>query len=160
MQKAYFDITEFNECIGIIVPDREVVFTGTTIHSMSVTEKDKEYERFAQDYDVHFIFEDDIPVLPFYTVPAVDLLAKDSAGGWIGTVFVQSDSETAEPVCYIPPDRECFLIAKSIEEFVKTADSWKSHLKPYHQITFYSSRSDAEQELEFIKISRNKNDGE
>ena len=154
MRKVYLDKIEIKNCVGVFVPDAKVIPTGTTIYSMSIKDKNEEYQKYADDYDIHFIFNDDIPSLTFYTVPQVDILARDSEGGFIGTVGQQSDLESDAPICYINNQQECFLIAKTGKEFLKIADSWKHHLKPYSDIIFYSSKSEAEKELEFIEVPK------
>ncbi|WP_245975473.1 hypothetical protein [Oceanobacillus chungangensis] len=74
---------------------------------MSVYHKNEEYQKYANDYDIQFIFDDDIPHLEFNTVPYVDIMAIDSNGGFIGTVGQQCDLESDAPICYINRDLEC-----------------------------------------------------
>jgi hypothetical protein len=69
MRKVYLDKTEINNYIGVFVKDAEVIPTGTTIYYMSTKYKNEEYQKYADNYDIHFIFDDDIPTLSFYTVP-------------------------------------------------------------------------------------------
>lgn len=154
MRKVYLDKTEINNCISVFATDAEVIPTGVTISCMSTKHKNGEYQKYADDYDIHFIFDDDIPVFAFYTVPQVDILARDSEGGFIGTVGQRSDFESDAPICYINNRQECFLIAKTGKEFLKIADSWKRYFKPYNGIVFYASKSEAEKELEFIKVPK------
>ncbi|USK57886.1 hypothetical protein LIS82_27160 (plasmid) [Cytobacillus solani] len=77
MRKVYLDRTELTGAINLFLEDTEV----TTIYSMSVYHKNDEYQKYANDYDIQFIFDDDIPHLEFYTVPFIDIMAKDSKGG-------------------------------------------------------------------------------
>ncbi len=151
MRKVYLDILKLKDCYSLFIPDVLVIPAGTTIYSMSINDRNEEYQKYADDYDIHFIFDDDIPVLEFYTVPQVDIMARDSVGGLIGTVGQQSDIESDAPICYINNKRECFLIAKTGKEFLKIVNSWKQHLEPYKDIVFYASKSEAEKELEFIE---------
>ena len=154
MRKVYLDKIEIKDCMGVFVTDAEVIPTGTTINSMSTKYKNEEYQKYADDYDIHFIFDDDIPVLPFYTVPQVDILARDSKGGFIGTVGQHSDLESDAPICYINNQQNCFLIAKTGKEFLKIVNSWKHQLEPYSDIVFYGSKAEAEKELEFIEVPK------
>lgn len=152
VRKVYLDITEFTEATSVFVKDAEVILAGTTINSMSANDRNKEYQRYASDYDIHFIFDDCIPYMGFYTVPLVDIMAKDSVGGFIGTVGQKCDLESNAPICYINTDLECFLIASSGKEFLENIESWKNNLKPYDKITIYGSKGEAEKELEFIVL--------
>ena len=82
----------------------------------------------------------------------MDILARDSEGGFIGTVSQRSDLESDAPICCINNHQQCFLIAKTGREFLKIVNSWKRHLEPYRDIVFYRSKSEAEKELEFIEF--------
>jgi len=61
MRKVYLDRTEIIGAIGVSLEDTEVILAGTTIFPMSVHDKNEEYEKYASDYDIQFIFDDDIP---------------------------------------------------------------------------------------------------
>ncbi len=160
MRKIYLDKTELSGgCISLYVSDAEIIPAGTTVYSMNIGSKNEEYQRYADTYDIHFIFDDDVPELDFYTVPQVDILAKDSEGGFIGTIGQESDLDSDAPICYINNRKECFIIAKSGKEFINKAASWKCNMEPYSDITFYNSKSEVEKELEFFDISSLQVDG-
>lgn len=153
MRKIYLDRTEFTGAISVFVEDAEIITAGTTIYSMSVDDRNEEYQRYANDYDIQFIFDDCIPHLEFYTVPHVDIMAKDSKGGFIGTVGQQCDLDSDAPMCYINKDLECFIIAENGAEFLSNIEIWQDNLKPYDKITCYRSKAEAVMELEFIDLS-------
>ena len=152
MRKVYLDRTEFTGAINVNLKDTEVIPAGTTIYPMSVNHKN-EYQKYANDYDLQFIFDDDIPHIEFYTVPYVDIMAKDSKGGFIGTVGQQCDLASNAPICYINRNLECLIIAKNGEDFLRDIESWQDNLKPYDKITVYRSKDKAKKELEFIDLS-------
>ena len=81
MRKVYIDRIKFNGCIAVLVPDAEVISAGTTVYPMDVEYKNEEYQKYADRYDIHFIFYDDVPNPDFYSVPQVDIFARDSEGG-------------------------------------------------------------------------------
>ncbi|GGA79358.1 hypothetical protein [Ornithinibacillus halotolerans] len=153
MRKVYLDRTALPKAVVVDIEDTEVIPAGTTIFPMSAHYKNEEYQKFASDYDIQFIFDDDIPSLEFFTVPHVDIMAKDSKGGFIGTVYQQYDSESDAPICYINRDLECFIIYENIEYFLSNIGTWQDNLKPYDKITVYRSKAEAEMELEFIDLS-------
>jgi hypothetical protein len=155
MRKLYLDRTVFSGAIAINtnVKDTEIVSAGTTIFSMSVNDRNEEYQKYADDYDVEFIFDDHIPHLEFYTVPHVDIMAKDSKGGFIGTVGQQCDLASDAPICYINKDLECLIISKNAQDFLRNIESWQDNMKPYDKITVYCSKEEAEKEIEFIDLS-------
>jgi hypothetical protein len=153
MRKVYLDRTELTGAINVNLKDTEVIPAGTTIYPMNVYHKNEEYQKYANDYDIQFIFDDDIPHLEFYTVPYVDIMAKDSKGGFIGTVGQQCDLKSDAPICYINRHLECLIISENGEEFLSNIESWQDNLKPYDKITVYRSKVEAEMELEFIDLS-------
>ena len=55
MKKLYLDETQAHECMSIFIKDAEIIHAGTTIYSMSVKDKNAEYERYANEYDIHFV---------------------------------------------------------------------------------------------------------
>lgn len=154
MRKVYLDRTEFTGAISVFLKDTEIISAGTTIYSMSVDDRNEEYQRYANYYDIQFIFDDHIPHLEFYTVPQVDIMAKDSKGGFIGTVGQSCDLESDAPICYINKDLECFIISENGADFLSNIELWQDNLKPYDKITLYRSKAEAEMELEFIDLSQ------
>lgn len=149
-RKKYLDATEAG-CTGVWLKDTEIIPAGTTVYSMSVKHKNEEYERFAKEYDIHFIFEDNIPVINFYTIPRVDIFAMDSKGGYIGTVGKLTDLESDAPICYIAKDKECYIITENGAKFLELASKWQENLTAYDGIDFYASKEAAMQENAFLK---------
>lgn len=153
MRKIYLDRTTILEAIIVNFEDTEIISAGTTIYSIGVHDRNEEYQRFANDYDIQFIFDDDIPRLEFFTVPHVDIMAQDSKGGFIGTVDHQCDLESNAPICYINKELESFKISENGKDFLSKVESWQDNMKPYDKITVYRSKAEAETELEFIDLS-------
>ena len=150
MKKVYLDMTQANMCIGVFVKDTEVIPAGTTVNTMSVKHKNDEYQRFADEYDIHFIFDDNVPRIDFYTVPMVDIFAVDSAGGYIGSVGQATDLQKDTPICYIDKYKRCYLIAENGEEFLKKVNWWKERLIHYPDIEFFGSLEAASEGYEFL----------
>ncbi len=150
MKKVYIDRTENKECVSLFFNDAEVVNAGTTITSMSQRHYNEEYKKFADEYDIKFIFDNNVPMIDFYTVPQFDIMAIDSDGGYIGTIGSESNLEFDYPIGYIDKDRNCFLIASCGKEFVENVVNWKAHKQPYEDINIFRCKEDAKNELEFI----------
>ena len=150
--KIYIDATE-QGCTSVWMKDTEIIPAGTTVYSMPVKHKNEEYERFAKEYDIHFIFNDNIPVIDFYTIPRVDIFATDSAGGYIGTIGKMTDFESDASICYINKEKNCYLICKEGKNFLQVVSFWKEVLEPYEEIIFYASKMDAISKNKFIDLS-------
>lgn len=151
MKKLYYDKTENTDCVSIFVKDAEVIPAGTTVSSMGIKNKNKEYQKFSEEYDINFIFDDNIPEIDFYAVPQVDVFAFDSKGGFFAAVGGITDLDGTEPVCYIDNNRKCFIIADSMRSFLKLASCWQKNMVPDEEITFFSTKKEAVKELEFIR---------
>ncbi|MBU9728743.1 hypothetical protein [Diplocloster modestus] len=153
MRKIYIDKTEEVSCTAVYMRDTEIIQAGTTIYSMPVKDKNAEYQKFADKYDIHFIFEDSLPEIDFYTIPRVDIMAVDSCGGYIGTIGEICDLKSDAPICYLDRNRNCYLIAENGKDFLKTVNSWKTQLKPYDEVIFYHSKEEAKKNHEFLDMS-------
>ena len=87
MERVYIDMSQVDgSCVGVCVSGKDVIPAGTTVYSMSVEDRDEEYQRYADEYDIHFIFDDKTVNIDFFTVPWIDIMAWESEGGYIGTV--------------------------------------------------------------------------
>ena len=150
MRKVYLDTTQADMCISVYLHDAEVVLAGASVNAMSVKHKNSEYQKFAEKYDVHFIFADDVPKVDFYTVPMVDIFAVDSAGGYVGSVGQLTDLEADIPVCYIDAEKRCYLIATNGNDFLSKVGNWKADLMPYNDIEFFDSLEMAKKKFEFL----------
>lgn len=156
MKKIYLDAVELAQrgFFSVMMnEDYKVIPAGATINSMEITFK-KDYQNYAEQYDLHFIFEDDLPSVKFYTVPQVDIVATDSQGGFIGSIGQTFDIKSDAPICYINKDLEAFIIAENGNEFLENIQNWKENLEPFDEITFYRSKNEAENELEFFDLPK------
>ena len=143
MEKLYLDRTEISDNMAIIVRKAEIIETGTTIYSMSVREDNELYRKFAEEYDIHFIFDDRIPVVDFYAVPRLDIFATDSRGGCFASVGSSFDSEL--PVYYMDAAGDFFLVSESGRAFVEDAPNWRAMLKPWAGVEIFPTKDAAKE---------------
>lgn len=150
MRKLYLDMTEYQGCISYFIKDTEIIQAGATVYSMSVSARNEEYQRLADEYDLHFIFDDMNVKVDFYTVPRVDIMAVDSQNGYVATVGAISDVDGEAPICYIDRDKNVYLIARNMRELLEDIGSWRTNLKPYDGIRFFRSKEEAASVYEFL----------
>lgn len=151
-KSVYFDVVQEHGCVALFVDDVELIPAGTTIYSMSAKDKGSEYQRYSDLYDIHFIFDDSSLHVGFYTVPMVEIVAKDGDGGYIGALGRQWDIDCDAPICYIDRNWRCYLLGKNGRDFFEHIAMWKQNMKPFDGIAFYRSREEAEQTLEFVDL--------
>lgn len=150
-KQVFLDRTENSGCTGVFIRGAEVIPAGTTVYSMSVKDKNAEYQKYADEYDIHFIFDDKLPIIDFYTIPQVDIFAADSKGGLFGTVGQMTDMEGQARICYIDSNRECYSIADNGIDFLQSASEWKKRMIPDKEIRFFKSKTEAIKKYEFIR---------
>lgn len=161
MDIIYYDSEEFKNVFcskAFVMKAIKPIPAGTSFFSMPDTEKNKKWKSFADKYDIHFIFENDIPKIDFYAVPQFHIMATDRNGGLIGIVGGKDSLNTHLPIGYISHEHECFLIAPSGYSFLEHLDQWKQLLKPYEGLTLFDSKEMAKKEKMFLDCEQVKNE--
>lgn len=157
MKKLYVDMSEIKGGFGIAEEDdTEILMSGVIIESMPIEERDenkKFYRKYKEEYDIRFIFDDDIPNISFFTIPEFYIIASDSDGGYIGGIGSGFDLWNSNPIYYISSELKCYLINKSSKKFMKSPRGWRSSLMPCDKITIYKSKAEAEKYVNFLDIN-------
>lgn len=151
-KKLYLDMTD-SELAGtaIMVKGAEIIPAGTTVYSMPVSDKNPEYDRLASDQDIHFIFDDNIPEISFYTIPYIDIFAYDSKGGLLGTVNGRTDIESDKQIIYIDAERRCYVAGQTLKHLLGKGKHWIDSMKVWKKIQFFSSVDEAKSQLTFFQ---------
>ena len=163
MDIIYYDSEEFEKGLcsdAFVMKNMKPIPAGTSIFSMPDTEKNRKWKSFADKYDIHFIFENDIPEVDFYSVPQFHIMATDSNGGLIGIIGGKDSLNTHLPIGYITHDRDCFLIASSGYSFLENIDCWKQLRKPYEALKLFDSKDMAKKEVTFLDFEQVKSEME
>lgn len=154
----YLDMTQVKGCFGVIPENGEtIVFTGVSVNSMPLSVKREEgeaYDDFARKYGIHFIFDDCIPEIDFYTVPKIEVAATDNNGGFIASVGEPFSLRDSVTLIYISADQKAYLITEDSSVFLSIASEWKEKLTPYDGITLYKSKEDARKEYPIIDLEQ------
>ena len=154
----YLDMTQTAGCVAIIPENGEtVVLTGVSVYSMPLSVKRKEseaYDDFSRKYGVHFIFDDCIPEIDFYTVPKIEVAATDNNGGFIASVGEPFSMRDPVPLVYISADRKAYLITEDSSKFLSIASEWREKLTPYDRIALYASKEDARKDYPIIDFEQ------
>lgn len=154
----YLDMTQVKGCFGVIPENGEViVLTGVSVNSMPLSVKRKEgeaYDEFARNYGIHFIFDDYIPEIDFYTVPKIEVAATDNDGGFIASVGEPFSLHDSVPLIYISAERKAYLITEDSSEFISIASKWRERLTPYDGVSLYASKEDARKEYLIIDLEQ------
>ena len=152
MNTMYLDMTT-NSCTSVYIQNTRIIPAGTTIYAMPVKDKCDAYDFLADKYNIHFIFDDNIPTIDFYAIPRIDIMATDGAGGFLGTLGEISDLNGQAPICYIDNDKNCYVIASDFRDLLNHPDNWREHAVPCKKITLFSSKEEAIKKHEFVDLS-------
>lgn len=151
-------MTKAEGCFGVIPENGEtIILTGVSVNSMPLSVKRKEgkaYDDFAWKYGIHFIFDDCIPEIDFYTVPKIEVAATDNDGGIIASVGEPFSLRDPVPLIYISADRKAYLITEDSSKFLSIASKWRDRLTPYDGISLYASKEDARKEYPIIDLEQ------
>lgn len=149
-KKIYIDMTDPEyDGTSVIAKNAVVIPAGTTVYSMPISDKSAEYDQLAEEQDIHFIFDDHIPEVDFYTIPYIDIFAYDSRGGLLGTVGAVTDLESDRQIIYISSDHRCFVAGQSLKHFLSKGKHWSEHMKHWDKIQFFASVVDARRKYSF-----------
>ena len=154
----YLDMTQTEGCFGVIPEKGEtIVLTGVSVYSMPLSVKRKEgeaYDDFAQKYGIHFIFDDCIPEIDFYSVPRIEIAATDNDGGFIASVGEPFSLRYPVPLIYVSAERKAYLITEDSSKLLSIASEWRNRLVPFDGITLYESKEDARKEYPIIDLAQ------
>ena len=130
-----------NGAVGVLIADekgkqKEIVFTGKIISTMSIKEKnEKVYQILAEEYDVCFIFDDNVPNIDFYPVPKLEIFAYDSFDGYFcSTSNDLNINEKDAPIYYVDKILNCYYLTSNLREFFELITYnplWKKELFGY-----------------------------
>ena len=151
MKTIYLDQTQNPACISLLIKDAQIIPAGTTHSAMPIRHQNAEYRRFAREYDIHFLFENDLPTIDFYSVPHLDIFARDSRGGYLCSLEAIVDFESDAKIIYMDKNRQCFLAAENGRAFLQQVHHWQTNLIPVDGIRFFSSLTAAKKELIFFE---------
>jgi hypothetical protein len=127
MIRKYIDTESFENVTSVFIgaedgePQPEVIYAGKSFCPAPVSERSEPaYQILAKEYDIHFIFEDNVPVLRFYPVPQLLIFAKDSFGGYfVSTNNAMDLAEKNAPIFYIAKNLEARYLSSNLREFLE-----------------------------------------
>lgn len=155
-KRLYFDVSQPAHLSSVEGDSARVAAAGTVVSAISEHDyqHDDTYRIIAENHDIHFIVESNIPNIEFYSVPALNIFAYDSKGGLYASVGGTADiSDTKHSICYIK-NKEVYPIAHSFKEFILPIESITKRLKKHRtksdDIKLFSSKEDAMKMFNFI----------
>ena len=127
------------------------MWAGTTIYSMAVNQKCREYQELADQFDICFLFDDDVPVVDFYSVPWIDILAKDSHGGYFAGFQGTVGLDEAVPILYIDSGKNIYRIADNLKDFLDSPNRCMEQKKVADEVKIFKSKEEAQRKFPFME---------
>ena len=152
MKTIYVDVNQFDNVNGVFVNDNNIVLksAGAVISAMDIKDYNEDYKRFKEEYDIQFIFENNVPKIDIFTIPMVDIFAVDSEGGYIASLGEMTNLRENIPICYIDKNHKCYFICDNGKDFINNANHWKNMLKLCSSIEIFDSKESAMKQYEFL----------
>ena len=155
MRTIYVDCGEVSQSgpLGIFSCEVQILYAGTVLHTeqAKVRAEVPQYQEMAERAGVFFFFEDeDIPNAPFFTVPYMELVARDRDGGWYGRAESIGDG-----VYCVTPDGAVFLVSEGMERFsgrLLAGEEVRELWEPALELTVYPSKTAAAQVVELVPV--------
>ena len=150
-EKIYIDKIAHPEAVSYFFTAYEPVWAGTTIYSMAVNEKCREYQELADLFDICFLFDDDVPIADFYSVPWIDIFAKDSHGGYFAGFQGTVGLDEAVPVLYIDSGKNIYRIADNLKDFLDSPTWCMEKKMVTDEVKIFKSKEEAQRLLLFME---------
>ena len=135
MRTIYIDYGEVSQSgpLGIFSCEVQILYAGTVLHTeqAKVRAEVPQYQEMAERAGIYFFFEDEeLPEIPFYAVPSLELVARDREGNWYGRA-----EDLGEGVYCVTPEGAAFRV-----------ELWE----PVPELRVYPSKAEAAREVELV----------
>ena len=117
MRTIYIDYGEVSQSgpLGIFSCEVQILYAGTVLHTeqAKVRAEVPQYQEMAERAGIYFFFEDEeLPEIPFYAVPSLELVARDREGNWYGRA-----EDLGEGVYCVTPEGAAFRVSERMGRF-------------------------------------------
>ena len=155
VRTIYIDQEETAQSGALVIVSGEVQImrAGTVFH----TEQDKvraevpQYQEMAERAGVFFFFEDEeLPEIPFYAVPSLELVARDREGNWYGR-----SEDLGEGVYCVTPEGAAFRVSERMGRFssrLLAGEEVRELWEPVPELRVYPSKAEAAREVELVPL--------
>lgn len=155
VRTIYVDCGEVSQSgpLGIISCEVRVLYTGTVFRTeqAKVRAEVPQYQEMAERAGVFFFFEDEeLPEIPFYAVPSLELVARDREGNWYGR-----SEDLGEGVYCVTPEGAAFRVSERMGRFssrLLAGEEVRELWEPVPELRVYPSKAEAAREVELVPL--------
>ena len=156
MRTIYIDYGEVSQSgpLGIFSCEVQILYAGTVLHTeqAKVRAEVPQYQEMAERAGIYFFFEDEeLPELPFFAVPGLELAARDRDGSWYGR-----SEALGEGVYCVTPEGTAFRVSEDMGRFssrLLAGEEVRELWEPVPELRVYPSKAEAAGQIRLIPLS-------
>ena len=156
MRTIYIDYGEVSQSgpLGIFSCEVQILYAGTVLHTeqAKVRAEVPQYQEMAERAGIYFFFEDEeLPELPFFAVPGLELAARDRDGSWYGR-----SEALGEGVYCVTPEGTAFRVSEDMGRFssrLLAGEEVREMWEPAPGLRVYPSKAEAAGQIRLIPLS-------
>ena len=155
MRTIYVDLGELDQsgALGLISSKVQILPAGAVIRTEQAEIREvPRYQEMAERAGVFFFFEDEeLPELPFFAVPGLELAARDRDGSWYGR-----SEALGEGVYCVTPEGTAFRVSEDMGRFssrLLAGEEVREMWEPAPGLRVYPSKAEAAGQIRLIPLS-------
>lgn len=153
VRTIYVDLGELDQsgALGLISSKVQILPAGAVIRTeqAEIRAEVPRYQEMAERAGVFFFFEDEeLPELPFFAVPGLELAARDRDGSWYGR-----SEALGEGVYCVTPEGTAFRVSEDMGRFssrLLAGEEVRELWEPVPELRVYPSKAEAAREVELV----------
>ena len=153
MRTIYVDLVELDQsgALGLISSKVRILPAGAVIRTeqAEIRAEVPQYQEMAERAGIYFFFEDEeLPEIPFYAVPSLELVARDREGNWYGRA-----EDLGEGVYCVTPEGAAFRVSERMGRFsgrLLAGEEVREMWEPAPGLRVYPSKAEAAREVELV----------
>lgn len=157
MRTIYVDLVELDQsgALGLISSKVRILPAGAVIRTeqAEIRAEVPQYQEMAERAGVFFFFEDEeLPEIPFYAVPSLELVARDREGNWYGR-----SEDLREGVYCVTPEGAAFRVSERMGRFsgrLLAGEEVRELWEPVPELRVYPSKAEAAREVELVPLEK------
>ena len=155
VRTIYVDLEELDQsgALGLFSSKVRILPAGAVIRTeqAEIRAEVPRYQEMAERAGVFFFFEDEeLPELPFFAVPGLELAARDRDGSWYGR-----SEALGEGVYCVTPEGTAFRVSEDMGRFssrLLAGEEVRELWEPALELTVYPSKTAAAQVVELVPV--------
>lgn len=156
MRTIYVDLGELEQsgALGLISSKVRILPAGAVLQAeqAEIRAEVPQYQEMAERAGVFFFFEDEeLPEVPFFPVPGLELVARDREGSWYGR-----SKTLGKGVYCVTPERTAFRVSEDMGRFssrLLAGEEVRELREPAPELRVYPSKAEAAGQIRLVPLA-------